>query len=219
MATPLDLQEQEQLDQIKAFWQQYGNLITWTLILALGVFSAWNAWNWYQRDQGAKAGALYDELDRAVAAGQLEKTQQAFTDIKDRFGKTAYAQQAGLVVSKLFFEKGQPNVAMEALSWVAANGIEDEYRVLARLRASSLLLEQKKFDEALAMLDAAPAVPSFKPLVDDRRGDILGAKGQPAEAIKAYRAAWDGMPKTVEYRRMIEAKLVALGAAPVTEAK
>ena len=67
MATPLDLQEQEQLDAIKSFWKQYGNLITWTLILVLGAFAAWNGWNWYQRDQGIKAGAMFDELDEGTA--------------------------------------------------------------------------------------------------------------------------------------------------------
>ena len=58
MASHLDLEEQEQLDQVKAFWQQYGNLVTWLLVIALGAYAAWNGWNWYQRDQATKAGAL-----------------------------------------------------------------------------------------------------------------------------------------------------------------
>ena len=68
MATNLDLQEQEQLDELKAFWKQYGNLVTWALILALGAFAACNGWNWYQRDQATKAGAMFDELERAAQA-------------------------------------------------------------------------------------------------------------------------------------------------------
>jgi predicted negative regulator of RcsB-dependent stress response len=54
MASALDLQEQEQLDNLKAFWNQYGNLITWTLLTLalLAGFAGWNGWNWYQRDQG-----------------------------------------------------------------------------------------------------------------------------------------------------------------------
>jgi predicted negative regulator of RcsB-dependent stress response len=74
MATSLDLQEQEQLDALKAFWKQYGNLVTWVIILALGAFAAWNGWNWWQRDQGAKAGAMFEELDRAVAAGDATRS-------------------------------------------------------------------------------------------------------------------------------------------------
>jgi predicted negative regulator of RcsB-dependent stress response len=73
MATNLDLQEQEQLDELKAFWKQYGNLITWTLTLILAGFAAWNGWNWWQREQGAKAGAMFDDLDRAVQAGNADR--------------------------------------------------------------------------------------------------------------------------------------------------
>jgi predicted negative regulator of RcsB-dependent stress response len=62
MATPLDLQEQEQLDALKAFWKQYGNLITWALIAALAVYAGLNGWKWWQREQSAKAGALYEQL-------------------------------------------------------------------------------------------------------------------------------------------------------------
>ena len=45
MATHLDLEEQEQLDQLKAFWKRWGNLITWLLIAVLGAYAAWNGWN------------------------------------------------------------------------------------------------------------------------------------------------------------------------------
>ena len=49
MATHLDLQEQEQIDDLKAFWKQYGDLITWTLVIVLAAFAAWNGWNTWQR--------------------------------------------------------------------------------------------------------------------------------------------------------------------------
>src|SRR5688572_20025655 len=74
MATQLDLQEQEQLDALKAFWNKQGNLITWTLVLVLGGFAAWNGWNWWQREQAAKAGALFEELDKAATAADAERT-------------------------------------------------------------------------------------------------------------------------------------------------
>ena len=60
MATQLDLQEQEQLDELKAFWNKYGNLITWVLVLALGAYAAWTGWNYWQRNQGTKAAAMFD---------------------------------------------------------------------------------------------------------------------------------------------------------------
>lgn len=95
MATPLDLQEQEQVDAIKSFWKQYGNLITWTLVLALGAFAAWNGWNWYQRDQGVKAGAMFDELDRSVQAGDVDRSSTIFADLQSRYPATKWTARGG----------------------------------------------------------------------------------------------------------------------------
>ena len=82
MATQLDLQEQEQLDALKAFWNKYGNLITWTLILVLGAYAAWNGWQYWQRDQGMKAGAMFDELERAAVAGDADKAGRVLADLQ-----------------------------------------------------------------------------------------------------------------------------------------
>jgi predicted negative regulator of RcsB-dependent stress response len=216
MASPLDLQEQEQLDQLKSFWNQYGSLITWTVTLALAGFAAWNGWQWWQREQGAKAGALYDELDRLAASGDAEKTARAFGDLKERFPRTLQTQQGALLASKVQAEKGQADAALATLAWLADNAGEDELRTIARLRAAGLLLDQKKHDEALKQLDAAQQGKprEFDALIADRRGDILAAQGKRAEAVAAYQAAHKAMDTKVEYRNLVDAKLTALGAAP-----
>lgn len=213
MATALDLEEQEQLDAIKSFWKRYGNLITWVIILALGAFAAWNGWNWWQREQAAKAAAMFDELDRAAQAGEIDKAARAFTDLKERYPRTAYAQQAGLLAAKVQSEKGQNDAARASLGWVAEHAIEDEYRTIARLRLAGLQMDARQFDEALKSLDAATA-PAFAALAADRRGDVLSAMGRKDEARAAYEKAWKELPATVDYRRLVEAKLTALGAAP-----
>jgi len=212
MATHLDLEEQEQLDQLKAFWKQYGNLITWVLILALAGFAGWTVWNNWQRDQSVKAGSLYDELDKAAQAGDVDKTARVFADIKERFPRTGYAQQGALLAAKLQFEKGQADAARATLTWASENATETEYRTVARLRLAGLLLDQKKYDEALKQLDGAGAK-EFAALVADRRGDVLLAQGKTEEAKTAYGLAWKAMDETVEYRRLIESKLAALGVA------
>lgn len=213
MATRLDLGEQEQLDQLKDFWKAYGNLITWVLILALGGFAAFNGWQWLQRDRAQKAAVLYDQLDKAIQAGDAERTTRVATDIKERYGSTTYAEQAGLAAAKLLFEKGQLDAARANLQWVAENAKQGEYRVIASLRLAGLALDEKKYDEALKHLPADPT-PAFAGLVADRRGDVFKAQGKTEEAKAAYRAAWEALPPTVEYRRLVEAKLTALGAPP-----
>jgi len=213
MATNLDLQEQEQLDAVKAFWKRYGNLITWLLVAVMGAFAAWNGWNWWQRDQAVKSGAMYDELDRAAQAGDAAKTARIFADLKERFPRTAFAQQGALATAKLQFDQGQFDAARDTLSWVAEKGIEEEIRTVARLRLAALQAEAKEYDAALKTLDAAKA-PTFEALVADRRGDVLALQGKPELARAAYQMAWAAMSDEVDYKRLVEAKLTTLGAAP-----
>ncbi len=213
MATQLDLQEQEQLDALKAFWNKQGNLITWVLILVLGAFAAWNGWQYWQREQAQKAGALFEELDRAAQAGDADKVTRVFTDLKDRNPGTAYAQQGGLLAAKVQVAQGQIDAAKASLNWVAENAVEDEVRLLARLRLAGVQADAKQYAEALKTLDAVKGE-GFEALAADRRGDVLMAQGKKAEALTAYQTAWKTMGQKVEYRRLIDAKLTALGASP-----
>lgn len=213
MAQPLDLQEQEQLDALKAFWKTYGNLITWALVAALAVYAGLNGWKWWQREQSAKAAAMFDQLDQAVQAGDAQRSGQIFNDLKERYPRTVYAEQGGLLAARVQFDRGQTDAAKASLTWVAEHAGEDEYKTVAHLRLAGLLLQAKNYDAALKQLDAAKA-PTFEALVADRRGDVLLAQGKKAEALAAYQAAWKAMDDKVEYRRLIDAKLTALGASP-----
>ncbi len=215
MATHLDLEEQEQLDAVKQFWKRHGNLATWLLIAALVAYSGWTGWNWWQREQATQASAMFDELDKAAQAADVDKVARVFGDLKARYPKTAFAQQGGLLAAKVQAEKGRTDAAQATLDWVGTNATETEYRTIARLRLAGLLLDNKKYDEALKQLDAASAA-GFEPLVADRRGDVLMAQGKPDDAKASYTKAWQGMDARIEYRRLIEAKLAALGAAPLT---
>ena len=217
MANTLDLQEQEQLDDLKAFWKRWGNLITWLITACLLAFAAWNAWGWYQRNQAAQAGAMFDELDRAAVAGEVDKAGRVFGDMKERFAGTALTQQAGLLVAKLQYDKGQADAAKASLGWVADNAMEDEYRSIARLRLAGVLLDAKDYPGAMKALDAAKAK-EFVALVEDRRGDVLLAQGKTNEARTAYQSAYKAMDEKVDYRRLVEAKLTALAAPPAPAA-
>ena len=212
MASHLDLEEQEQLEQFKAFWNRFGNLILWVLLIVLSGYAAWNGWQWWQRDQAAKAGGVYDELERAVQAADADRAGKVFADLQSRYPSTAFAEQGGLLAARTQADKGQTDAARATLEWVASQAREDEYRAIAKLRLAALKLEAKQFDEALRLLEGLPE--GFAALAADRRGDILLAKGQRAEALAAYQQAWKGLDEGVDYRRLVEAKLVSLGAAP-----
>ncbi|MEO7886549.1 MAG: tetratricopeptide repeat protein, partial [Polaromonas sp.] len=213
MAKHLDLEEQEQLDELKHFWKQYGDMITWTLIVVLGAFAAWNGYQYWQRSQDAQASVMYDEVERAVQSGDMAKVDRSLADMKDRFGRTSYAQQAGLLAAKAYYDKGNIDASRAALNWVAEKANDAGYQSVARLRLAGLLLEKKSYDEALQQL-SAPFPKDFDALAADRRGDILSAQGKKSDAKEAYDKAYKGLDERSEYRRLVEVKLNALGVDP-----
>ncbi|KTT23749.1 tetratricopeptide repeat protein [Pseudacidovorax intermedius] len=215
MATHLDLEEQEQLDRLKHFWNVYGTLITGLVIVVAVAVLGWNGWQYWQARQSAQAAALYDELDRAVQAGDPAKVERAFDDMKARFAGTVYAQQAGLLASKTLADKDKADASRAALAWVAEKGSDPGYRAVARLRLAAMLMATKSYDEALKQLDGS-FPDEFKGLAFDRRGDVLLAQGKRNEAREDYKKAWAALADDAAYRRLVEIKLNAVGVDPRT---
>lgn len=213
MAKQLDLEEQEQLAEIKHFWNEYGNLITWAMIVVFGSIAAWNGWQYWQRTQAAQASAMYEEVERAAQAGDTSRVERAFSDMKDKFGGTTYAQQAGLLTAAVLQEKGNNDAAKAALSWVADKASDEGYQAVARLRLAGVLVEAKAYDDALKQL-AADFPRDFAPLAADRRGDIYNLQGKKAEARAEYEKAYKGLDERADYRRLVEVKLSSLGVDP-----
>ncbi len=215
MANHLDLDEQEQLDQFKHFWKQYGNLITWVLIVVLGAFAAWNASEYWQRSQATQAAAMFDEVERSIATGDVAKVERALSDMNAKFGSSSYAQQASLLAAKTFYEKGNLDATKKALATVAEKASDVGYQAIAKLRLSSALIESKNYDDALKQVSGT-FPKEFEPMAADRRGDVLALQDKPAEAKAEYVKAYKGFDEKSGYRRLVEVKLNALGGDPVT---
>ena len=213
MASPLDLEEQEQLDELKHFWKRWGDLITWVLIVVLGGYAAWMGWQSYSVKQAAQAAALYDTVERSAMGGDMALLDRSVSDIKDKFASTTYAQQAALLAARVYNDKDRKADAKAQLSWVIEKSSDEGYQSLARLRLAALLIEDKAYDEARQQLTAkTPA--SFAPLMADRLGDLAMLQTQREEAVQQYKKAWKGLEPTAEYRRLVAVKLAALGADP-----
>lgn len=216
MAKHLDLEEQEQLAELKHFWKRYGNVISWVLIAVLGAVAAWNGYHYWQRNQSSQAAVMYDEVERAAVAGDVPKLERVMADMKDRYAGTAYAEQAALLAARIYQDKGNLDAAKGALAWVAGKGKDAGYQSVARLRLSGMLFETRAYDEALQQL-SAPMPKDFAPLAADRSGDILLAQGKKTEAKAQYQSAYKGLDERSDYRRIIEIKLNALGVDPVVK--
>lgn len=220
MANHFDLQEQEQLDQLKHFWNAWGTLITWVMIVVMGGLAAWNGYQFWQSRQAQQAAALAEAVEAAAQAGDLGRVDQAFTDLKSGYAGTAQAGQAGLLAAKAFAQAGRLDSAKAVLSWVAENASDEGQVALAKLRLAGVLMEEKAYDEAVVQLSGSFPV-EFAGLVADRKGDVLALQQKKPEAIAEYRRAYDALDDRTEYRRVVEAKLNALGvrvdAAPAAQ--
>lgn len=207
-----DLEEQEQLATLKAWWSQYGNPVTWALILGLGGYAAWSGWNLYQRNQTAQAAQLYDEVQKAVSAKDNSKVQRAATDMENRYNRTPYAQMAALAAAKSAMEISDTKAASLQLEWAANNGYDEEYQAIAKIRLAAVYLDEKSYDKGLNILSGT-FPPGFKAVVADRKGDILVAQNKVEEARSAYQAALEHMDQKNPGRQLIELKLDAIGGA------
>jgi predicted negative regulator of RcsB-dependent stress response len=160
-----------------------------------------------------KASVLYDSVESAAESGDMTLLARSFDDMKSRFGRTTYAQQSGLLVAKTLDAKGNIEGAKAALAWVADHASDEGYQAIAKLRLAAVLMELKAYDEARKQLEGSfPA--QFAPLVADRLGDIDVLQGKKAEAVVEYRKAYQGLDPQLQYRRMVEVKLNALGVDP-----
>jgi predicted negative regulator of RcsB-dependent stress response len=206
-----DLEEQEQIANFKAFWNKFGNLISWVLIIALASYAGYNFWNTHKRGQAVEASGLYDELQNSLAANDNAKVQRIAGDIKAKYDGTAYAQMAALGAARAAFDANDSKTAKAQLQWVVEHG-NDEFQSIARLRLSGVLLDEKAYAEAEKTL-AGSFLPQFAAEVADRKGDVLAAQNKLAEARTAYLAALAAMDKKNPGRRLVEVKLESIGGS------
>ena len=220
MATHLDLQEQEQVDQLKDFWKQYGNLVMSVLLAATVSMAGWQGWNWWQRSQAAQAAAVYGALERAAATHDAKKARDATGELIDKYSMSSYAGMAALLSARMQVEAGDLKTAKLQLGWAQENARDRGLRDLARLRLAAVLLDEKAYDEALKQLASEPAA-SFATRYAELRGDILAAQGKVGEAKNAYQAALakvDEAQKVAspdqrrsQYRELLQLKFESMG--------
>jgi predicted negative regulator of RcsB-dependent stress response len=206
-----DLQEQEQLATFKAWWEKYGNFVLTAATLVLLAIAAFNGWRWYDRRETAQAAAEYDRLVIANDAKDAAKVKEIAGTIIEHFGRTIYASLAALQAAKVYHDGGDLNGAKAQLRWVVDKSGRPELAATARVRLAGVLLDEKAYDEALALLDKdVPA--SHAVQFADRRGDILLAAGKTDQARAAFKEALDKAGPDHPLRAYIQLKLDALPA-------
>lgn len=207
-----DHQEQEQLDELKAWWKEHGNTVLLAVALGAVVIAAFQGWRLYQRSQELGAATLYQQLEQAEGKGEHKKVRDIAGQIVARYPSTPYGTYAALSAARASFDTNDLAGAKSHLAWVIGNAKDDEIRDIARLRLAGVLLDEKNYAEALKQLENKPG-DAMAGLYADMKGDVLAAQGKKAEAREAYQLALDRSEAGTPYRAIVQIKLDALGEA------
>ncbi len=207
----LDLEEQEQVAELKAWWTQHGNRVLAVVIAVAVAVVGWQGWRWYEHGQAAQASVLYDTLSKAAQAGDAKALRDAAGTLVESYPRTLYASMGALLAAKFYFERNDLKNAKAQLQWVIEHSPAEDFRDLARLRLAAVLVDEKAYDEALKLLDA-PHAPAYDAQYAALKGDVLVAKNQLAEARTAYQAALEKAERRDSpFRESVRMRLEALG--------
>jgi len=205
-----DLEEQEQIEDLKAWWAQYGTYVATAVITVAVIVIGMQAWRWYQANQAEKASVLYQAVSQAMHANDLAKAKDPATQLVTQYGGTAYAPRGAILYAKLLYDAGDKAAAKTPLQWAIDHSSEDELKAVSRYRLAQVLLDEKAYDDALRTLDAKTD-DAFVALYADLKGDILAAAGKNADARAAYQTAFTKLDQKSPYRPYLQAKLDSLG--------
>ena len=205
-----DLEEQEQIDEFKAWWKTYGNIVLLVVAVVLFTFSGIQGWKYYQHRQALMASTQYETLSQADAK-DLKLIRSISAELMDKFSGTAYAGRAALIVAKANYAANDSKSAKAQLDWARKNAQEEPIKAIAQLQLAAIQLEEKQYDEALKTL-AEKYDSGFDGLFADLKGDILAAQGKKTEAKAAYRDALSKLDDSGSYHRFTAHKLEALGS-------
>ena len=206
----LDLHEQEQVDALKAWWKENGKWVVGVLVVGLLGFAGMQYWKSHQASQAAEAAKLYSEVMKQTETNDAKRIGDAADALVSRYGSSAYAPRAQLVAAQASLQARDVAHAKVQLQWVIEHAGESGLQDTARLKLASVLLDEKKYDEALKQLDAAHPE-SFTGLYADLKGDVLSAQGKTEEARAAYQQAYDKTDAQSVYRNLIQLKMDGLG--------
>jgi predicted negative regulator of RcsB-dependent stress response len=207
-----DLEEQEKLDALKAWWNDNGRTVLLAVVAFLVTVAAVQGWRYHKRTQALDAAALYGQLLEGVQTKDVKKVQEAAAAIFKEHPASGYAALAALTAAKASVEAGNLAAAKGNLTWAAEHGTDEATRDLARLRLAAVLMDEKRFEEALRELDAKHTEATAA-LFAELKGDVLTAQGKVAEARIAYQTALAKLPLGAESRNVAQLKLDALGEA------
>jgi len=184
--------EDEELVQIKEWWQRSGKPLLTGGVLALVVVFGWQGWQKYQTHRAQNASALYQQLlDASLKTSgkpDAARIAELYGQLQSDFGGSHYAQYGSLLVAKVAVEESKLDDAVAGLRAILDKPVDATLGEVARQRLARVLAAQGKAEEGLALL-AGEVDPVFLAGREEVKGDLLVQLGRPDEARAAYEKA------------------------------
>jgi predicted negative regulator of RcsB-dependent stress response len=206
----LDLEEQEQVDEAKAWWKQHGNKVIWGVTAFLLVAAGWRGWQTWTHTQAAEASMLFDQSVQAASMNDLKTAKSAAAQIMENHARSAYSTPAAWLAGRINLEAGDIKSARAQYEYALEHARDDGVRQLASLRLAALHFEEKDYPGAMKRLETE-FDPAFQGLVEQLKGDVLAAQGKSAEAHAAYKLALEKLGEKSSLKPLVEIRLDSLG--------
>jgi predicted negative regulator of RcsB-dependent stress response len=212
-----DLQsEKEQIEEIRAWWAEYGRYIIAGVVIAVGLLVGYNQYQGNKLAAQREASVLFEKLTEHVDAGDLERAEQVAGDLENDYANTAYAPQSKLAMASLYMDKNRDQDAVDVLTELVNLRGNSEIRHVGRIRLARILLYQDKPEDVIALLEDQEA-PAFAARYAESLGDAWALLGDVDKAAEAYRAALADTSQSVN-RNLVQMKLADLPRAPASAA-
>ncbi len=197
--------EQETIDNLKAWWEDNGRYVIAGLVLGVAALVGWQQWNAYTDRTAEAAGQVYASLKSAADADRRNEAESLLEQLVDDHPRSAYTDQAGLVMARLYMDRSEPEAAAEALQRIVDHSRDRELKSVAALRLARVLHHLDDSDGALAALDQARGE-AFAARVAEVRGDVLASRGDYEGARAAYELALASGERGVINRDLVRIK-------------
>lgn len=210
-----DLEEQEQIDEAKAWWKQHGNKVIWGVTVFLLAIAGWRGWESWKAREGVEAALLFERAAQAASMNDVKAAKEATARIMENQGLIhpgwrPYAAPAAWLAARLNYEANDLKSARAQYEFAMDHARDAGMKQLARLRLAALNFEDKDAAGALALLDE-DYLPAFAGLAAQLKGDVLFSQGKLAEARAAYKLALEKLGEKSSLKPLVELRLDALG--------
>ncbi len=205
------LTDDEQVEQLKQWWKDYGKTALIGILIALAVIFGWRGWQRYETNQSLSASLIYDNVINSASSHDEKGVQQATKLLINKYERTPYAAMAALVLGQQDIKHGNLTQAQANYIWAMKNTNSDTIKQIARLRVARVMIEREHAQLALSTLSKVDDA-AYEPLINLVQGEAYVQLKQYDQAQAHLKNALDALPKDTVIYPLVKMKYTELAS-------